>query len=120
MTPPFSYERRACPGPYKFEFRVADAADDRVAACYDEANAIALVQRLNESAALTAERDELRTALAALVAAARDAHDHWDADRDAKVGKLLAAMAGHLRGYRAALDAVWAVIDAGGLRRDPG
>jgi hypothetical protein len=43
---------------------------------------------------------ELEVALGGAVKAARDAHEHWDADRDSKVGKILAAMSGYLEGYR--------------------
>jgi hypothetical protein len=53
---------------------------------------------------------DLLAACEALITAARDAHQHWDADRDMKVGKLLCAMSGYLKGYRAELDAAHAAI----------
>lgn len=56
-----------------------------------------------------AERDAARQALDRFVAAANDALQAWDADRDSRVGKLLAALAGRLPGYRADVDAAHAV-----------
>lgn len=52
----------------------------------------------------------LLAACKAFVQAANDAHGHWDAGRDAKVGKLLAAMGGHLKGYRHDLTAAHEAI----------
>lgn len=62
-------------------------------------------KRLEAVKQLTAENARLRESCLSLVKAANDAHDHWDAYRDAKVGKLLAAMGGSLKEYRAELDA---------------
>lgn len=59
---------------------------------------------------LVQQRDVLLAACHAFVQAAKDASEHWDADRDHKAGKLLAAMAGHLSGYRAELTEVHAAI----------
>jgi hypothetical protein len=58
----------------------------------------------------TSTQADLLAACCALVQAARDAHEHWDADRDMKVGKLLMAMAGRLPGYRPNLDVAHAAI----------
>lgn len=58
--------------------------------------------------------DELVAALRTMVKVADEAQDHWDADRDSKVGKYLSAMAGHLKGYRADLTAVHAVLQKAG------
>lgn len=63
---------------------------------------------------LKQENARLREACQALVKAANDALDHWDNDRDSKVGKLLSAMGGSLKGYRAELDAAHAVIEGDG------
>jgi hypothetical protein len=63
--------------------------------------------------AIAAERAEvvrLRTALHCAVELARDAHAHWDADQDAKVGKLLLALAGHNQKYDSRADAVHAAL----------
>lgn len=95
--PPFKYEA------YPDHFRVSDANDDRVATCFLEANARKLVKLLNDRAAL------LR-ALETLVKAAGDAYEHWNNDRDAKVGKLLLALSGHLPEYRAELAAAHAAL----------
>ncbi len=57
-----------------------------------------------------AMRNELLEALETMVKVADEAHQHWDADRDMKVGKYLLAMAGNLKGYRADLTKVHEVI----------
>jgi hypothetical protein len=76
-----------------------------------------LVRRANAFDALEVQRDALLVACETLVKVADEAHSHWDADRDSKVGKYLAAMAGHLTKYRADLDAAHAAIrDAKGDR----
>ncbi len=66
-----------------------------------------LTIQLAEECAKTAA---LLTSCKAFVSAANDALAHWDGDRDAKVGKLLAAMSGHLTGYSASLTAAHAAI----------
>jgi len=43
---------------------------------------------------------------------AKDAHGHWDEDRDAKVGKHLLALAGANKGYDKRADAIHAAIAA--------
>jgi hypothetical protein len=48
----------------------------------------------------------LHEALRIMVSVSNEAHTHWDEDRDGKVGKFLAAMSGHLKGYRADLTKV--------------
>ncbi len=52
----------------------------------------------------------LLAGLLAFVECAKEAYDHWQNDRDHKAGKLLGAMAGYGRGYRASLDAAHAAI----------
>lgn len=51
-------------------------------------------------------------ALDAIVDLAQEAHRHWDADRDAKVGKLLMALSGYSPGYDKRADALHATIAA--------
>ena len=64
MKAPFSYEKRL--GPYGgWEFRVADANDDRVATCWDEQNAKEIVRRLNAGADLLAALEAAYDALPA-------------------------------------------------------
>ena len=57
-----------------------------------------------------AERDRLREVLASVPKIAGEAFDHWDNDRDAKVGKFLVALAGYTKGYRADIDAIHEAI----------
>jgi hypothetical protein len=55
--------------------------------------------------ALRRSNDALRGLVATIEALSRVAYEHWDADRDAKVGKILGAMGGTFAGYSLALDA---------------
>lgn len=59
---------------------------------------------------LIEERDQLLEALQAAVTLANQVHDHWDNDRDSKVGKHLLALSGHLPGYDKRTDSIHAVI----------
>jgi hypothetical protein len=43
---------------------------------------------------------ELVSALKSVVSVADEAHREWDADNDSRVGKILLALAGGLKGYR--------------------
>ena len=52
----------------------------------------------------------LREALAGAVALAQEAHAHWDADRNSKVGKILLALAGFNAKYDQKADAIHAAI----------
>lgn len=63
-------------------------------------------------AALAAQAQPAAQALDAIVDLAQEAHRHWDADRDAKVGKLLMALSGYLPGYDKRADALHAAIAA--------
>jgi len=66
-----------------------------------------------DSALLAAKQEELdkmRGILGGVVELARDAHAHWDGDRDAKVGKLLLALAGHVPRYDPRADALHAAL----------
>lgn len=56
------------------------------------------------------QRDELLLALGGAVELAREAHAHWDKDRDSKVGKLLLALAGFNSRYDQRADAVHAAL----------
>jgi hypothetical protein len=56
----------------------------------------------------------LREALQGAVSMAKDAHGHWDEDRDAKVGKHLLALAGANKGYDKRADAIHAALAAQG------
>lgn len=55
--------------------------------------------------------DELIAALRAVVALADETYGHWDRDNDMRVGKILKALAGHLKGYRADIDEIHAALD---------
>jgi hypothetical protein len=55
---------------------------------------------------LAAENARLKAALLSAKAIAFEAWGEWDSDNDSRVGKLLKALAGHLRGYRADIDAI--------------
>lgn len=57
-----------------------------------------------------AEAIRLRAVLAGAVELAKDAHAHWDADREMKVGKLLLALAGWSPGYDQRADAIQAAL----------
>jgi hypothetical protein len=48
---------------------------------------------------LIEQRDELLTALEGAISIAKVAYEHWDKDRDAKVGKMLSALSGYLPKY---------------------
>ena len=53
---------------------------------------------------------ELLESLQEVVKLANQAHDHWDSDHDAKVGKILLALSGHLPRYDKRIDAIHAAI----------
>jgi len=59
---------------------------------------------------LIKERDQLLEALQAVVALANQVYDHWDNDRDSKVGKHLLALSGHWPGYHKRTDSIHAAI----------
>ena len=63
---------------------------------------------------LQRENAALRDALQGAVSMAKDAHGHWDEDRDAKVGKHLLALAGANKGYDKRADAIHAALAAQG------
>ena len=56
----------------------------------------------------------VKVALAAeaIVALAAEAHAEWDRDNDARVGKILIALAGGIKGYRPDTDAFHASLSA--------
>lgn len=65
----------------------------------------------NELDTLRADRAALRTALQSAIKIASEAADEWDkAPAGMKAGKLLLALCGHLKGYRADIDAVHATL----------
>lgn len=53
---------------------------------------------------------EMLEALEAIVELAGEAYQHWDADREMKVGKILLALSGNLSGYHPRIDAIHAII----------
>lgn len=57
------------------------------------------------------EIKQLRSALATMVAYAKETRYRWDADQNHKVGKRLAAMGGDLPGYDAAINSVHALLE---------
>jgi hypothetical protein len=57
-----------------------------------------------------AEIERLRGLLRDCITIAKEAHGHWDADRDSKVGKLLIALSGGLPKYDARIDAIHAAL----------
>lgn len=59
---------------------------------------------------LRQQNAELREALEIMRQVAGETMDHWDADHDSKVGKLLLAMYGSLKGYRHDLDKAHAAL----------
>lgn len=61
-------------------------------------------------AQLTERVGRLTAALESVVKFAREAHEHWDKDRDAKVGKYLTALSGWLPGYRPDTDEIHACL----------
>lgn len=62
-------------------------------------NDLAALQYVLES------RAELLAACKTFIECAAIAHDYWDADQDMKVGKMIMAMSGHTKKYRADLTA---------------
>jgi hypothetical protein len=62
------------------------------------------------NACLIAAAPDLLEALQEVVKLANQAHDHWDNDRDAKVGKILLALSGHMPRYDKRIDAIHAAI----------
>ena len=59
---------------------------------------------------LEAINAELLEALESVVAIAKEAHAHWDADRDSRVGKILLALAGANEAYDNRIDWIHAAI----------
>ncbi|MGE3279927.1 MAG: hypothetical protein AB7H90_01035 [Alphaproteobacteria bacterium] len=54
--------------------------------------------------------DDLVAALRAVVALADEAFKEWDRDNDPRVGKILNALAGRVKGYRPDIDAIHAAL----------
>jgi hypothetical protein len=79
----------------------ADAIRCDIPNCYE-------CERLARYAA-EVERDRLRDALDSFVRIADEAATQWDNDNDARVGKMLLAMAGRVPRYRADIDAIHAL-----------
>lgn len=64
----------------------------------------------DSNASLMAAAPDLLEALESFVALSSYTHSEWDADNDARVGKMLLALSGSLRGYRADIDKIHAAI----------
>lgn len=65
---------------------------------------------LRDHASAVIEKNRLLEVLQQVVMLAQEVHDHWDKDRDAKVGKYLMALSGYLPGYDARTDEIHAAI----------
>ncbi len=63
-----------------------------------------------DTACLIAAAPDLLEALQKLSIVMRELHDHWDNDRDMKVGKGLLALSGLLPGYDKRIDEIHAAI----------
>lgn len=63
-----------------------------------------------QHAKLEAINTELLEALEAVVTIAKEAHAHWDAGRDSKLGKIILALAGANGAYDKRIDAIRAAI----------
>jgi len=79
----------------------------------DQMHAYASAYALASLAASQAKIGRLRVTLAGAVEVAKDAHAHWDADRDSKVGKILLALAGLNAKYDTRTDAIHAALTQG-------
>lgn len=112
MTHPLSKHK----GPYRadkvhdrfsgfvFDGGVKDAAGEIVCICHDFELATALADRLNRA-------DALEAALRSAIKIAEEAADEWDkAPSGMRAGKILLALAGHVKGYRADITAIHAAL----------
>jgi hypothetical protein len=101
------------PGPWKVDEPhqvLAESVGEYVAITQaEEWNALPRDQ-VEANARLIAAAPDLLEALQEVVKLANQAHDHWDNDRDAKVGKILLALSGHMPRYDKRIDAIHAAI----------
>lgn len=81
-----------------------------VADVYDVIEGGKVVVPAKVSGALMAASPRFLKALRDIVKMASETHDHWDNDRDSKVGKHLGALAGWMPGYRDDTDAIHALL----------
>jgi len=85
-------------GPDGFECLLTEP-EDRIW-CRDLKDVVAKLNEQHE------ENERLRGLLSRVLTIAAEAREHWDADRDMKVGKLLIALSGQLPGYRPNVDEI--------------
>lgn len=72
-------------------------------------------QAVDEAIALlTAQPSDSLDALKSAIEIAGEIHEHWDADNDSKVGKMLLALAGHLPKYDKRIDVIHAALNPRG------
>lgn len=68
------------------------------------------IEKEKADAHLIAAAPQLFEALIEVVLLAREMFEHWDSDRDAKVGKYLLALSGQLAGYDKRTDEIFSAI----------
>ena len=77
---------------------------------YNDGEQLAIDNAATELRRLHELNAELLDALQEVLKLAIQAHDHWQNDQDAKVGKILLALSGHLPRYDKRIDAIHATL----------